>query len=56
MKEPLDITAVKSSRASDFKILTMTFNMGQKKLNMFKETPEKVFQNIQDLDLIAVCA
>ena len=39
----------------DFKVLAMTWNMGQKNQTAFKDTPELFFKNVNEFDLIAVC-
>ena len=42
-------------QADDFKILCTTWNMGQKGHSVFKDSPDAVFENVGQYQLIVVC-
>ena len=48
--------SVTESKTSDFKILNMTYNMGQSDIRAFKDQPQLILQNVKEFDLVAICA
>jgi hypothetical protein len=53
---PLEFLSMNERTDGDFKVFTMTWNMGHAQQPAFRDHPELVFKDIHEYDLVAVCA
>ena len=53
---PIELMKSQTKKANDFKVLAMTYNMGQNNITRFKDSPDLIFENVEEYDLIVICA
>jgi len=53
---PLEFLSMIEKPDDDFKVFTMTWNMGHAQQAAFRDQPDLVFKNIHKYDLVAICA